>query len=361
MPTPPYSAMFDQWENYQKSYLDAWRSMAETAIPGKLPGNPWTDALDKWWQTFSNQSAPASQQMFAMLVEQGKTFFNLASTINGPFGEAMKIQSNGGDWENVISKSFDGLRDTLAAGASSIPMELWRKFVTERFQSPEDLLPNFIKQLQDHRNQILSMPAIGQSREKQELLQKLAREVSEYQVACGGYMEVHTKIGKFSVDLLQKKVVEKFNNKDYPQSYRAIYDLWVDCYEEVYAEAVMQPEYNKAYSDMVNALMSLTLSYRMLLDDTLEAQGMPSRRELDTLHRRFQEERRQKHIMRTEIESLKEQMNQLTEKTRDVAAPVAEKPAESESKPASPKTSRRTSTRRTTAGAGKSTSISSTK
>ncbi|MGH8500553.1 MAG: class III poly(R)-hydroxyalkanoic acid synthase subunit PhaE, partial [Methylococcales bacterium] len=316
MQTPPYSALFDQWQNYQKSYLDAWQSMAGSSTLGKLPGNPWTDALEKWWQTFSNQSAPASRELFSMLVEQGKTFFNMASTLDGSLSEAMKTQSNGGDWEKVISKSFDGLRDSLAAGASSMPMELWRKFVIERFQSPGDLIPDFVKQLQDNRNQILSMPAIGQSREKQELLQKLAKEVSEYQIACGAYMEVQAKIGNLSVDLLQKKVVEKFNNKDYPESYRAIYDLWVDCYEEVYTDAVMQPEYNKAYSDMVNSLMSMTLTYRGLQDDTLEAYGMPSRRELDTLHRRFQEERRQKQIMRTEIETLKEQINQLTERTQ---------------------------------------------
>lgn len=359
MQTPPYSAMFDQWQNYQKSYLDAWRSMAESSGPGKMPGNPWSDALEKWWKTFSNQTTPASQPLLSRLIEQGQTFFNMASTINVSLSEAMNIRSNGGDWERVISNSFDGLRDSLAAGASSIPVELWHKFVIERFQS-RDLIPDFIKQLQDTSKQILSMPGIGQSREKQERVQKLVKEVSEYQIACGEYMEVQAKIGNLCVDLLQKKVVEKFNDKDYPDSYRAIYDLWVDCYEEIYADAVMQPEYNQAYGDMVNSLMSLTLSYRELQDNTLEAHGMPSRRELDTLHQRFQEERRQKHVMRAEIESLKQQINQLVETTQNTAT-AAEKPAALDSEPRSSGKSRRPSTRRSTPGTENSPSTLATK
>jgi polyhydroxyalkanoate synthase subunit PhaE len=361
MQTPPFSAMFDQWQTYQKSYLDAWQTMAESSISGKPAGNPWTDALDKWWQSLSNQSAPASQDLFSMLIDQGKTFFNMASTINGSLGEAMHAKTNGGDWEKVISKCFDGLRDTWAASSASIPLELWRKFVIKQFQSPGDLIPGFVKQFQDREKHFLSMPAVGQSREKQELIQKLTKEVSEYQVACGEYVEVQTKIGNLSIDLLQKEVIEMFRKQEYPETYRDIYDLWVDCYEEVYADAVMQPEYNKAYSDMVNALMSLTITYRELQDDALEAYGMPSRRELDTLHKRFQEERREKHKMRAEIQSLKEQVKQLAESAKASPEPKPKKPAESASKTAPRATPRRTSTRRSTPAASKSTTTPSTK
>ena len=361
MQTPPFSAMFDHWQNYQKSYMDAWQSLAESSIPGKPAANPWTDALEKWWYSLSHQTAPASQDLFSMLIDQGKTFFNMASTINGALGEAMAVQGNGGDWEKVISKSFDGLRDTLAAGKSSFPMELWHKFVVERFQSTGDLLPDFVKHFQDAENGFLNMPAVGQSREKQELVQKFFREISEYQVACGEYMEVQSKIGNLAIDLLQKKVGELFSKQEYPETYREIYDLWVDCYEEVYADAVMQPEYNKVYSEMVNSLMSLTLTYRELQDGTLESYGMPSRRELDTLHRRFQEERREKHKMRAEIESLKEQIQGLYEGKKASAAKSSEPPAKPAVKATSDATPRRTTRRRSTSAAAKSPSTPSSK
>ncbi|MGH8498169.1 MAG: poly(R)-hydroxyalkanoic acid synthase subunit PhaE [Methylococcales bacterium] len=359
MQTPPYSALFDQWQNYQKSYLDAWQAMAESSAPGKSLGSPWNDLLEKWWKTFSTQSAPGSRDLFSMLVEQGKNFFNVASTLNGSLAEAMKIQTSGGEWEKVISKSFDGLRDSLAAGTSSIPMELWHKFVIDRFQSNGDWMPDFIKQFQDASKQILSMPALGQSREKQEQLQKLATEISQFQTSCAKFSEVQTKIHNLSVDLLQKKVIQKFNNQDYPESYRAIYDLWVDCYEEVYAEAVMQPEYNEAYSQMVNCLMSVTLTYRELQDDLLETCGLPSRKELDTLYRRFHDERRQAKIMRADIQSLKEQINQLVQSARTPAA-APEADFETPSEPASKPAPRRRSSRRATAAESKSTSKLST-
>ncbi|MGH8549870.1 MAG: poly(R)-hydroxyalkanoic acid synthase subunit PhaE [Methylococcales bacterium] len=361
MQTPPFSALFDQWQNYQKSYMDTWQSIAKSSIAGNQPGNPWAEALDKWWKGLSNHTATESLDVFSRLVDQSRTFFNMASAIKGSLSEAMNVQSNGGDWEKVISKTFDGLRGTLAAGTSSFPMELWHKFVIERFQSPGDLLPDFIKQFQGTEKQLLSVPGIGPSREKQELLQKLAEQTSEFQIACGEFIEVQIKIGNLAIDLLQKKIIEMFSTNEYPDSYREVYDLWVDCYEEVYADAVMQPEYNTAYSDMVNSLMSVTVTGRELQDDSLEACGMPSRRELDTLHRRFQEERREKHKMRAEMEALKEQVRQLTESAKASPEPQPEKPAVAETKPASSTTPRRTTTRRRTSAASKSTSTPSTK
>lgn len=355
MQTPPFTAMFDQWQNYQKSYLDAWRSIAESSISGKQHGNPWTEALDKWWKGLSQQAAPESQDFFSMLVDQGKTFFNMASAIRGSLHEAMKVKSNGGDWEKVIRQTFDGLRSTLAAGTASFPLELWHKFVIERFQHPGDLVPDFIKQFQGTERRLMSTPGICLSREKQRKLQKLAEQASEYQIACGEFMEVQSKIVNLAVDLLQKEISEKFSTSEFPDSYRAIFDLWVDCYEEVYADAVMQPEYNTAYSDMVNSLMDLTLTYRELQDDTLEACGMPSRRELDTLHQRFQTERRDKHKMRTEIESLKEQIKQLAASKAVSPEKKPERPAAEEATQPSPPAPRRPSTRRRSTATAKST------
>ncbi|MGR9106674.1 MAG: poly(R)-hydroxyalkanoic acid synthase subunit PhaE [Gammaproteobacteria bacterium] len=363
MQTPPLSAVFDQWQKYQKSYLDAWKSMAESSISANPAGNPWTDALERWWLSLSEQSVPAgSKDLFSTLIEQGKTFFNMASSINGSLKDAMNIRSTGGDWEKVIARTFDGLRGTLAAGSSSFPVEMWRKFIIEQFQSPGDLIPDFVKKFQDTEHLLLNMPAVGQSREKQEQLQKLTREISDYRVACGEFIEVQTKIGNLAVDLLQDEIKEMFSKGEYPESYRAIYDLWVDCYEEVYADAVMQPEYNKAYSDMVNSLMNLTVTYRGLQDDALEASGMPSRRELDTLYKRFQEERRERFKMRAEIASLKEQIKQIGEGSSAPSEATTQSPAttEAKSEPATPPR-RRTSTRRTTVAAEKSTIPSSTK
>lgn len=369
MQTPPYSSLFDQWQNYQKSYLDAWRTMSESATPGAALGTPWHDLLEKWWKTFSNETPPDSRDLFSMLVEQGKSFFEMASTVKGSLAEAMNVKSNGGQWENVLCKCFDGLRDSLTAGASTFPMELWHKFVIDHFQANGDFIPNFIKQMQSAGKQMLSVPAVGQSREKQEKLQKLAIEFSEFQAACFNFSEVQAKIHNLAVDLLQEKVIEKFNKQDYPESFRAIYDLWIDCYEEVYADAVMQPEYNQAYSNMVNSLMGMTLRYRALQDDTLEAMGLPSRKELDTLYKRFQEERRQTKVMRAEIQTLKGQIDALTKGLQAVVATHEAQPeqlaeagdeaapeqfAEADGEAAPSPAPRRRATRRSSAAADKS-------
>lgn len=337
MQTPPLSALFDQWQNYQKAYMDTWQNMAGPATPT----SPWSAAMDSWWQSVSGQTTPENRDMYSILLKQGKSFFDMAATLNGSFTEAFAAGNDSAEWETVISRSFDGLRKTLASGSSSVPMEFWKKLIEERFQVPADMVPEFVRDFQASSEKILKTPGVGQAREQQAQLQHLVGLGMEFQNACGEYVQVQNKISNLSVDLLQKRVGEMFEQNKYPDSFRAIYDLWVDCYEDVYAEAVMEPEYNTAYGNMVNSMMALTKAQREIQDDTFEMMGMPTRRELDTLLKRFQEERRERHRMRAEIDTLKEQIRTLTE-TR----PAAKKAAASSTEKPRAATTRRTTTRR---------------
>ena len=312
MQNSPYSSLFDQWQNYQKSYMDTWQSMTANAMPTIQPVNPWSTAMENWWKAASNNVQPQTNELFSMLLEQGKTFFDLSSQLNSTLVDAFNTQNSVDDFEDMVSKSFEGLKDTLSASASTAPMEFLEKMVGQGWTAGTDFVPKSIEQLQSLSEKMISMPGVGLSREKQERFQRLAIMAVDYNKATGEYLKAHNEISKQSVDLLQQRFVEMYKRNERPESCRAIYDLWVDCYEEVYAEQVMKPDYISAYGDMVNALMALTKAHREIQDDTLETLGMPSRREMDTLLQRFQQERREKSKMRAEIEMLKVQVEALT-------------------------------------------------
>ncbi len=371
MQNSPYSSLFDQWQNYQKSYMDTWQSMTANAMPTMQPANPWSAAMENWWKAASNNAQPQTNDIFSMLLDQGKTFFDLSSQLNTTLVDAFNTQDSADDFENMVSKSFEGLKDTLSASASTAPMEFLERMVGQGWSSSTDFVPKSIEQLQSLSEKMISMPGVGLSREKQERFQRLAILAANYNKATGEYLKAHNDISTQSVDLLQQRFVEMYKRKEQPESCRAIYDIWVDCYEEVYAEEVMKPDYNSAYGDMVNALMALTKAHREIQDETLETLGMPSRREMDTLLQRFQQERREKSKMRAEIETLKAQVEALANakpapaakaktpaaKTRTTKATAAK----SNTSAAKATAKRRTTTRKKTTTVSKSTSAKAAK
>jgi DNA-binding transcriptional regulator YbjK len=91
-------------------------------------------------------------------------------------------------------------------------------------------------------------------------------------------------------------------------SARAIYDNWVQCCEQVYAEEVSTPEYARIHGHLINAQMALKKRMSAMVDEYLGALNMPSRSELRTLQDRLQEARRENKHLRTEFNALKRQV-----------------------------------------------------
>jgi len=71
-----------------------------------------------------------------------------------------------------------------------------------------------------------------------------------------------------------------------------VYDLWIDAAEEGYAEIALSPDFRRVYGDLVNSQMRV----RKLIQDEIEriaiSFGMPSRTELNSVHKRMAEMRR---------------------------------------------------------------------
>ena len=104
-------------------------------------------------------------------------------------------------------------------------------------------------------------------------------------------------------------------------SLREFYNIWVDACEEVYGEYAMSGEYSEMYGEMVNALMQVKRHSSLLVDEMLESMNMPTHREINTLHQRLHEMRREYRALRDEIEQLR------GETERPAASPAATKKA----------------------------------
>jgi class III poly(R)-hydroxyalkanoic acid synthase PhaE subunit len=72
-------------------------------------------------------------------------------------------------------------------------------------------------------------------------------------------------------------------------SMRELYDLWVECGEEVYAGVTHSEEYAELLAQLGNATMRLRARQQKMLERLLEQFDLPTRSELNTVHRQIRE------------------------------------------------------------------------
>jgi hypothetical protein len=75
----------------------------------------------------------------------------------------------------------------------------------------------------------------------------------------------------------------------------------VDVCEEVYARFAMSEDYTRLYGEVVNALMAFKKQANLIVDDTVEAFNLPTRKEVDSLHKRMHDLRRENNHLRKAV------------------------------------------------------------
>jgi len=321
----------ESWLDAQRKYWDAWMDMTRQAggatAASRAPDNPWSNALDQWWKAVSpmtSGSAPLLQDFFDKLIGMGKSYFSMAEHVGGLPGGGQKPGDAVSDWLDQMRKACSAwgaslgvqqdprMRDCMSFW--DMPLDTWQRTVSSFSPFPGDFLKAVHPEgadamagdMREHLDRFLSMPGVGYSRESQEQYQQLARLVLDYQKAMQDYAIALSKVGIKSTDRFQEKLADATASGESVSSLRAFYDLWVDACEEVYGDFAMTAEYAEMYGEMVNALMAVKHHGSLLVDEMLESMNMPTHREINTLHRRLHEMRRDYRALRNEVEQLRD-------------------------------------------------------
>lgn len=77
------------------------------------------------------------------------------------------------------------------------------------------------------------------------------------------------------------------------ESALALYETWVECAEEAYAETVRREDFSELQAQLTNAAMALLLAQRSQAEAVARAWGLPTREEADALQRQIRELRQQ--------------------------------------------------------------------
>ena len=73
------------------------------------------------------------------------------------------------------------------------------------------------------------------------------------------------------------------------ESVMRLYGLWIECAERAYADSVRKDEFCRLQAELANTATALLLQQRKQAETLARAFGMPTRTEVDALHRRLRE------------------------------------------------------------------------
>ncbi len=269
----------------QEEFVRRWSEMASQATPGAGAGA-------------SPFGAPPAHNWFAMFQPQ----------FPGPVGDLAKryfgfydqyLAATRGLWE-VLSKSMVNPDPTARArsfteGLQALQQpftQLWSQsaagFGLPGFQMP-DGGADFLKSLTKGFGSGVELPALGLTRERQESMQRMQKLIGEYLQQQAQLMQLWGGIIGDALKLLGERVAQKLQAGEMISSSKALYDLWIESAETVFAKAAHSPAYAKAQAELGNTVARLRTEQRIAIEATTKQYDLPTRDELNTVHRRLKD------------------------------------------------------------------------
>lgn len=314
----------EEWVKAQQTYWDTWSSMSGGGtIPGfgtpsKPDANPWMQMLEQWGAAFqANGNGADSADFIQRMLDQGKAFMFVGDQFTKFLKTCSEVRKTTDDWQNALRQQFEQfksayspigeVKDTMGSLPAfwNLPLDTWQRTVSGASLMPGDFLQSMkpvesvSDKLHGHMEKFLSVPGVGYTRESQEQVQQSSKLWLDYHRASQEYNAAHGRLGLDTVERLVERIIENTAKGEEISSLRQVYDIWIDCGEEAYLEFTSTDEYAEIYGRMVNALMALKRHGRAMVDETLGALGMPTRKGFDTIQRRQQELRREVQALKT--------------------------------------------------------------
>jgi class III poly(R)-hydroxyalkanoic acid synthase PhaE subunit len=173
-------------------------------------------------------------------------------------------------------------------------------------------------------NKLLSTPGVGPDREAQEQQRRYSKLWMDYQRTLDEYNSAHHAVGKETIERLKARVIELSEKGETLDSMRDVYDLWIDCAEDAYADFAYSDEYQEIYGRMINSQMALKKETRNTVDSMATSVGLPSSRSFDTVLKRMQEMRREIRQLKKSIQPSPAQKSKGTDNSKELKEMRAE-------------------------------------
>jgi len=333
----------NDWFQSQQQYWDAWfqgqRQFFEQNGQNPTAGltGQWAEFFREWQNLTTGGKTPGADSYSQMFTQAGKGFLDMLTQFSQS-GNTQAPEDILKTWMDNMQKFYGTL---LQQNGQPFDAAAQFKHFTEAFSpSAPAFWANMFKQpapgqqhphnsagfLLDPFGFYASVPGVGYSREKTDSYNLLYRRWVDYEGQMRRYNNEMTKVGLQALAKFQQYVTSPPEGAKPLESLKDIYIKFVDVSEDVFAQYAVSDEYTKMYGDVVNALMAFKKQMHTITDDMMEQINLPNRAEVDSLHKRVHELRRENFQLKKDIADIKAALG-VKAKPTAAAKPAAAKPA----------------------------------
>jgi Poly(R)-hydroxyalkanoic acid synthase subunit (PHA_synth_III_E) len=127
-----------------------------------------------------------------------------------------------------------------------------------------------------------AMPALGLSREYQEIGGRLLDLGKQFQQRCTELTQQSANVMQNALQIMKKRVEAKEALLTSPAD---LYDEWIECAEGCYAQAARGDAFARLFAEVCNIASAIKIERGKLVERIARQLDLPSREEVDTLNR----------------------------------------------------------------------------
>jgi class III poly(R)-hydroxyalkanoic acid synthase PhaE subunit len=132
--------------------------------------------------------------------------------------------------------------------------------------------------------QMLQAFPLGPAREQQTDWQEYLKAQAEYQLRLQVVLQAFGKVFTQSLEAVPAQAAARAAQGNPITGFRELYELWIDCGEQAFAELAHDEPFIAAQAASANALSHLQIAQNALLEHWLKSHDLPTRSELNSMH-----------------------------------------------------------------------------
>ncbi len=319
----------NDWTGAQNQYWNSWFKTARETLDHQMKSmaggsNPWAAFFKTWQDTMGKTGVSGAGEWQKMFAQGGQWYFDCLKSCQPGGAFDGQCEKSVEQWLNQLRGFFHGL-EGMDKGAGGFDFSAMNKTYADYAAKMQELygMTNPFSAFFAHAHKGLhsasagmdpfgmfaATPAMGYTREKQEALRDLFAAWADYERKLAHYNAAMAEVGLKAIDKFQKYLHNPPAGAEPLSSIKAVFAKWVDVAEEVFADYAMGEDYTRHYGEVVNALMAYRGKFNRQLDEMVDSFGLPTRQEVDSLHKRMQAMRQENRALREEIEKLWERVD----------------------------------------------------
>jgi class III poly(R)-hydroxyalkanoic acid synthase PhaE subunit len=192
-------------------------------------------------------------------------------------------------WNNYVAASqaiCERLKDPSVAGIGSTPLpmfEAWQDFA-KSLGMHSDLNPRGGFNSGELFTKLA--PALGWNREYQASVQRMLKIGAEFQRRYAEFSQQGADIGEQALQATRRRIAADPQLASSPAD---AYEAWIDSAEAAYSQAAHSDAFSRSLGDLCNLVSAFKVERGILLDSLARHLDLPSRAEVDSLHRQVRE------------------------------------------------------------------------